>query len=68
PFLGARKRVSLADLSAWSSIVMPHLIGIRAESPFLNDPEVLAWCHRVQEHLPANPLVVPDHLLARPLP
>ncbi|MDX1696005.1 MAG: glutathione S-transferase family protein, partial [Ketobacteraceae bacterium] len=47
PFLGARKRVSLADLSAWSSIVMPHLIGIRAESPFLNDPEVLAWCHRV---------------------
>lgn len=68
PFLGERDRVSLADLSAYTTIVMPHLMGMRGESNFLEDPNVLAWCHRVQEHLPANPLVIPDHLLERELP
>lgn len=68
PFLGGRNRVSLADLSAYATIVTPHLMGMSKDSPFLEDPAVLAWCHRVQAHLPDNPLVVPGHLLERPLP
>ena len=65
PFLGCRNRVSLADLSAYTAIVTSHLIGMQRGSNFLEDPEVLAWCRRVQTHLPTNPLVVPDHLLKR---
>jgi len=68
PFLGGRDRVSLADLSAYATLIMPHLVGMHGDAGFLDDPEVLAWCRRVQEHLPANPLVVPDHLLERALP
>lgn len=68
PFLGGRDRVSLADLSAYITIVMPHLTGMHGGSDFLEDPDILAWCRRVQERLPENPLVVPDHLLERELP
>lgn len=68
PFLGGRSRVSLADLSAWCTIATPHLIGMHGKSVFLEDPDVLAWCRRVQAELPANPLVVPDHLIERGMP
>lgn len=68
PFLGGSDQVSLADLSAYGIIVTPHLMGMEADSSPLDDPAVLAWSRRVQEHLPDNPLVVPDHLLERPLP
>jgi glutathione S-transferase len=68
PFLGGRDQVSLADLSAYTTIVTPHLMGMHGELHLLDDPDVVAWCHRVQEHLPDNPLVVPDHLLERELP
>ena len=68
PFLGSRERVSLADLSAYSTIVMPHLVGMHGPNDFLDEPDILAWCHRMQEQLPTNPLVVPDHMLVRDLP
>lgn len=68
PFLGGRDRVSLADLSAYTTIVTPHRTGMHRELTFLDDSDVVAWCRRVQEHLPDNPLVVPDHLLERELP
>ena len=68
PFLGQRATVSLADLSAYPIIVSPHLMGLHGESTYLGNRDVLAWCRRVQAHLSSNPLVVPDHLLRRPLP
>lgn len=68
PYLGNRQRVSLADLSAYSSLMTPHLIGMRPRSTFLDNPVIVDWCRRVQTELPANPLVVPDHLLVRSLP
>jgi glutathione S-transferase len=68
PFLGGRDRVSLADLSAYATVVMPHLVGMHGPEPFLDNATVVAWCQRVQAQLPANPLVVPDHLIRRALP
>ena len=68
PFLGGRARPSLADLSAYTAIVMPHLIGMRGRSVFLEEPTIVDWCRRLQAELPANPLVVPDHLVVRALP
>ncbi len=46
PFLGGRDRVSLADLSAYTTIVMPYLVGMEGGSAFLDDSSIVAWCRR----------------------
>ena len=65
PFLGGQQKVSLADLSAYMTIISSHLMGLHAESPFLNNTLVVEWCRRVQADLPNNPLLVPDILIER---
>ena len=65
PFLGGRQQVSLADLSAYMTIISSHLMGLHADSPFLNNERVLVWSRRVQAELPDNPLLVPDILIER---
>ena len=67
PFLGGEQAISLADLSAYPTIVSGHLMGMHADSPLLKNEHVIAWCRRVQEELPKNPLLVPDELIERPL-
>lgn len=67
PFLGAEERISLADLSAYPTIISGYLMGMHADSPMLKNDTVIAWCKRVQEELPQNPLLVPDELIERPL-
>ena len=68
PFLGGEQCISLADLSAYPTIVSGHLMGMHADSPMLRNQQVIEWCKRVQEELPRNPLLVPDELIERPLP
>lgn len=65
PFLAAEKRVSLADLSAYPIVISGHLMGMHGDSPMLTHPKIIAWCRRVQECLPDNPLLVPDSLIVR---
>lgn len=65
PFLGGRQQISLADLSAYMTIISGHLMGLHAESPFLNNAQIVEWCRRVQAELPNNPLLVPDFLIER---
>lgn len=65
PFLGGQSQVSLADLSAYPTIVSGYLMGMHADSPFYHCEEVIGWCRRVQAELPANPLMVPDRLIER---
>jgi len=67
PFLGALSTPSLADLSAYPIIVFSHLMGLHGRIVYLEKPELVAWCKRVQAHLPDNPLLVPDDYLKRPL-
>jgi glutathione S-transferase len=67
PFLGGEECISLADLSAYPTIVSGHLMGMHADSPLLKNETVIAWCRRIQEELPKNPLLVPDELIERPL-
>ncbi len=67
PFLGGEECISLADLSAYPTIVSGHLMGMHADSTILKNERVLEWCRRVQAELPKNPLLVPDELIERPL-
>lgn len=67
PFLGGESSISLADLSAYPTVVSGHLMGMHADSPMLKNEAVIAWCRRVQAQLPKNPLLVPDKLIERPL-
>lgn len=65
PFLGGRDTISLADLSAYPTIVSGYLMGMHQDVPFLRDDKVIAWCGRMQAKLPDNPLLVPDKLIER---
>ena len=65
PFLGGRQQISLADLSAYMTIISSHLMGMHGESPFLKDPQIVDWCRRVQAELPNNPLLIADILIER---
>lgn len=67
PFLGGESSISLADLSAYPTIVSGHLMGMHADSSMLRNEAIIAWCRRVQKELPQNPLLVPDELIERPL-
>lgn len=67
PFLGGESNISLADLSAYPTIVSGYLMGMHADSTMLKNAAVIAWCRRVQAELPKNPLLVPDELIERPL-
>ncbi|MGF1604884.1 MAG: glutathione S-transferase family protein [Rhodothalassiaceae bacterium] len=68
PYLGARKRPSLADLSAYPVLISGWLMGLGRSFAWLERPAILAWMERVQSHLPANPLACPDRFLVRPFP
>jgi glutathione S-transferase len=65
PFLGGLVQPSLADLSAYPTIVAGHLMGMRGKSAMLEHKAVIDWSRRVQTTLPDNPLLVPDYLLKR---
>lgn len=66
PFLGGLSAPSIADLSAYPTIVSGHLMGMHGTNPMLVNTEIIAWIRRVQALLPANPLLVPDSLIKRP--
>jgi hypothetical protein len=65
PFLGGRQHISLADLSAYMTLISSHLMGMHEESPFLKEPQIVDWCRRVQTELPNNPLLIADILIKR---
>jgi len=67
PFLGGLPTPSLADLSAYPIIIFSHLMGLHGRNVYLERLEIVAWCKRVQAHLPDNPLLVPDAYLRRPV-
>ena len=66
-FLGGRKELSLADLSAFPIVMSGYLMGMRVKSFYIDTPEIREWAKRIQAQLPTNPLLVPDRLLKRSL-
>lgn len=66
-YLGGRSEVSLADLSAFPIIVNAYMTGMRSKHFLIDRPEIRAWAERLAQQLPANPLLVPDSFIKRPL-
>lgn len=67
PYMAGHDQVSLADLSTYSTVIFSYLTGLHGRNVYLERPEIVDWCKRVQSHLPDNPLLVPDSYLKRPL-
>lgn len=65
PFFAGQSKPTLADLSAFPVVVSGHLMGMKTRRSLLDNPDINSWSKRVQSHLPDNPLLVPDRLLAR---
>lgn len=64
PFLGGQSVPTLADLSAFPIIASSTFMGMHRGQSVISDPAIQAWAKRVHIHLPKNPLLVPDSLLA----
>jgi glutathione S-transferase len=65
PFFAGQSKPTLADLSAFPVVVSGHLMGMKTRRSLLDNPDINSWSKRVQSHLPDNPLLVSDRLLAR---
>jgi len=66
-FFAGRSQLTMADLSAFPIVVNAYMMGMRAKSFWLDEPEINAWAKRVSAHLPENPLLVPDKFIERRL-
>ncbi len=64
PFLGGQQTPSLADLSAFPVITSSTFMGMKRTQSLIDEPLILAWSKRVHEHLPKNPMLAAEHLLA----
>ena len=65
PFLGGRDSISLADLSAYPTLISGYVMGMHIDSPYLRNDKILKWCTDVQSEMPANPLLIPESLFRR---
>jgi glutathione S-transferase len=66
-FLGGRSKPSMADLSAFPIVVNGYMMGMRGKVFLLDRSEIKEWGKRVSDHLPENPLLVPDKFIERQL-
>ena len=63
PFLASQSQVTIADLSAYVTLIMAWMIGIEESPWYQGRPALLAWMARVQATLPDNPLAVADRFV-----
>jgi len=65
PYLAGQSKPSLADLSAFPIVTSGYFMGMRVKQSVLQNSAIRDWAVRVHTHLPENPLLVPDDLLAK---
>jgi glutathione S-transferase len=67
PYLAGLEQPSIADFSAYHQFVFNYMVGITQELPIAQEPVLNAWMNRVKEHLPENPMLVPDYIIVNKL-
>jgi len=65
PYMGGMEMPSLADISAYSSIVFPFRFGLEGDANWFDNPRVVEWINNINQYLPDNPFLVGDDLLSR---
>jgi len=66
-YFAGQSQPSLADFSAFPTITSSYMMGMKSKQSLRQHADIAAWALRVYQHLPANPFLVPDHLLKRSL-
>ena len=67
PFLGGLKHPSIADFSLFPQLTFGVVAGLEPELSAGQVPAVKEWLQRVAEHLPAQPLLLKDFMVVKPL-
>lgn len=70
PYLAGTDTPSLADLSAWPSLVVPYKMGLKGFEDFHDYPHVSQWVKDIEFLLDPTqtlPTLIPDHLIVRDL-
>ena len=63
PYLGGLKQPSLADFSLYPQLIFRYCTGVDEGLAVPKNREIYDWLQRMSQHLPANPLLVPDIML-----
>ena len=63
PFLGGSPTPTLADLSLFPQLVFPYMAGLTETIPTDVAPPLQKWVRDVAEHLPKNPILVPNEFI-----
>lgn len=69
-YLAGTREPSLADLSAWPSLVVPYKIGLKGFEDFQEYPHVLRWIKDIESFLNCSeslPPLIPNNLLVNSL-
>lgn len=67
PFLGGSDIPTLADLALFPQLVFPYMAGLTDSIPTDMVPALKEWRRDVAQHLPRNPILVPDDFIVENL-
>jgi glutathione S-transferase len=68
PFFGGLEQPSLVDFAIFPQLVFNHMVGIEQGLKIAEIPSVKQWLNNIRQHLPKNPLLVPDFMIVSQLP
>ena len=68
PYFGGLDRPSLVDLAIFPQLAFEFMVGITDNLAAAGHPAISAWLSRMKQHLPDNPLLVPDNMIVNKLP
>lgn len=67
PFFGGLEQPSLVDFAIYPQLVFNHMVGIEQDLKVAEIPSVKQWLDNIRQHLPENPLLVPDFMIVSQL-
>ena len=68
PFFGGLEQPSLVDFAIFPQLVFNYMVGIEQGLKIAEIPSVKQWLNNIRQHLPENPLLVPDFMIVSQLP
>lgn len=67
PFFGGMDQPTIVDLSLFPQMVFGVMGGLEEEISAAALPPLKAWMKRMADHLPENPVLIPDDFIVKPL-
>ncbi len=67
PFFGGIEQPTIVDLSLFPQMVFGVMGGLEEDISAATLPALKAWMKRMADHLPENPVLIPDDFVVKPL-